>query len=363
MKKQAKANGLLYTPLKIFRYPEKLASLPRDLDEIQPPLHIRLKPTNACNHNCSYCAYRVEDMQLGQDMSVKDSIPREKMMETMHDIVDMGVKAVTLSGGGEPLCYPHLAEALGILEEGGVAFASLTNGALLKGELASIFARSGTWLRVSMDGFDGPSYAKYRGVSEDEFQKVMDNMEQFKKLGGDCFLGVSYIVNHDNADQVLAMLCRYKDIGVDSVKVSPCIVSNSGSETNEYHSPIFDQVKEQTRRAAEELASDDFEIFDAFHELSDRFDKEYDWCPFLQCVPVIAADQRVYSCQDKAYNLENGQLGSIKEKSFKEFWMDGKDKFFAIDPSRDCSHHCVRHSQNAMVYDYLRAHPGHLGFV
>lgn len=363
MKKREKAKGLLYTPLKVFHYPEKLASLPEDVEDVRAPLHIRVKPTNVCNHNCSYCAYRVEDMQLGQDMSIKDFIPRDKMMEIMTDVVDMGVKAITFSGGGDPLCYPYLADALKILEKGGVAFASLTNGALLKGECAEIFARSGAWIRISMDGYDGPSYAKYRSVSEKEFGKVMDNMEAFKQLGGDCFLGVSFIVDKDNADHVYPMLRRFKDIGIDSVKVSPCIVSNSGEETNEYHRAHFDSVKEQAARAIEEFADDDFEIFDAFHELGVRFDKQYTWCPFLQIVPVIAADQRVYACHDKAYNLENGLLGSLEEVGFKDFWMEGKEKFFSINPAKDCPHHCAVHVHNTMVYDYLRTHPDHLGFV
>ena len=363
MTKIKKDRGLLYTPLKIFNYPEKLASLPRSVAEIKPPLHIRVKPTNACNHGCHYCAYRVQGMQLGQDMSTKDSIPRNKMLEIMTDCVDMGVRAITFSGGGDPLCYKHLVEAVEILERGEVAFAALTNGALLDGPRAEAFSRAGSWVRISMDGYDGPSYAKYRNVPEDEFAKVMRNMEAFKRLGGGCLLGVSLIVDKDNADHVYAMLRRLGVIGVDSVKVSPCIVSNSGQETNAYHQGHFARVKEQVQRAKEELGRDSFEIFDAFHELGVRFDKQYSWCPYLQIVPVIGADQRIYSCRDKAYNLECGVLGSIEGRSFKDFWMHDKNTFFHIDPSRDCPHHCTVHVHNTMVYEFLLADPDHMGFV
>ena len=41
--------ALLYTPLKIFHFREKLKSLPREIPEITPPIHIRIKPTNVCN--------------------------------------------------------------------------------------------------------------------------------------------------------------------------------------------------------------------------------------------------------------------------------------------------------------------------
>jgi len=47
-------------------------------------------------------------MQLGEDMDQKDQIPEDKMMEIVEDLVNMGVKAVTFSGGGEPFLYKPL---------------------------------------------------------------------------------------------------------------------------------------------------------------------------------------------------------------------------------------------------------------
>ena len=96
--------GILYTRMKIFHFRDKLESLPRESGLTLAPLHIRIKPTNRCNHSCSYCAYRAEELQLGRDMKLQDFIPREKMLEIVDDIAAMGVKAVTFSGGGDPFC-------------------------------------------------------------------------------------------------------------------------------------------------------------------------------------------------------------------------------------------------------------------
>ena len=68
--------GLLYTRMKIFHFKDKLDSLPVDSGRILAPLNVRIKPTNACNHNRWYCAYRAENLQLGQDMNLKDFIPQ-----------------------------------------------------------------------------------------------------------------------------------------------------------------------------------------------------------------------------------------------------------------------------------------------
>jgi Fe-coproporphyrin III synthase len=353
----------LYTPLKIFHFKEKIDSLPIGNPEILSPLHIRIKPTNICNHNCYYCAYRAENLQLGQDMSKTDSIPREKMLEITDDIISMGVKAITFSGGGEPLVYPHLAEVLKKLADSPVRFASLTNGSKLKGEIADMFAMHGTWVRVSMDGWDDSSYADYRNVPNGEFKKVMNNMTEFKKLDGPCKLGVSYIVDNINAFHVYEAIIKFKDIGVDSVKISPCIIDNNGKKNNAFHRPFFNRVKDQIARAKKDVENATFEIFDAYHELDEKFDKDYTWCPYCQILPVIGADQNIYPCQDKAYNLNEGLLGSIRDRSFKDFWFQDKSVFFKINPFEHCRHHCVANAKNKLLLDYLDADPDHIGFV
>lgn len=355
--------GLLYTKMKIFHFKDKIDSLPKTTDKIMPPIHIRMKPTNICNHNCWYCAYRADNLQLGIDMKRRDYISQEKMMEIINNVVDMGVKAITFSGGGEPFCYHYLLETVKKLSQTSVKFAALTNGARLQGEVAKIFAYCGTWLRVSMDGWDDESYSSYRRVPEGEFTKVMSNMENFKKIGGKCYLGVSLIVDKNNAPYIYKFIERLKNIGVDSVKISPCIVSNDGIENNKYHQPIFEKVKQQVEKAIENLAEDKFEVFDAYHELDEKFKKEYTWCPYLQILPVIGADLNIYSCQDKAYNLGEGLVGSIKNQRFRDFWFSDKNKFFKTNPSVHCNHHCVANAKNKLILDYLNVDKKHLEFI
>jgi len=352
-----------YSSLKVLHYPDKLASLPRDVKTVLPPLHVRVKPTNACNHRCKYCAYLEEDMQLGQDMNVRDSIPREKMLEIIDDFIAMQVGAVTFSGGGEPLVYPYITEVFEKLANSPIKFSSLTNGAMLSGEKAALLAHNGTWVRVSMDGWDDASYRRYRNCGDGEYTKIMQNIEQFVAMDGKCVLGVSLIIDTENCAHIYDTLRRLKEVGVSSVKASACIVGNDGLTTNEYHASVFQATKAEIGRALTDLVDDAFEIFDAYHEMSEKFEKDYNWCPYLQIKPVVAADCRVYSCQDKAYNLDCGVLGSIAEVSFREFWDTNKEKFFEINPSRDCKHHCVASQCNKLVLDYLNVDEEHLEFV
>jgi len=351
-----------YSNLKIFHYQDKLDTLQQSSEIIKAPLHIRIKPTNVCNHNCWYCAYKSDDLQLGQDMVEKDFIPEDKMMEILKDSSDMGVKAITFSGGGEPFTYRYFEQTIEKLIEYGISFASLTNGSRLNGKIAELFARNATWLRVSIDGYDDKSYAKARDVKVGEFSKIVKNMQEFTTIKGrTCNLGVSFIIDETNYTQIYKFSKLMKNIGVDSIKLSGCVVANEGSKNNEYHKPFFNKAKELSQKVKDELEDNTFEVFDSYHYLEDKFDKDYTWCPYSQILPVIGADLNIYPCQDKAYNLDNGLVGSIKNKSFKDFWFDDKDKFFKINPSKDCQNHCVANGKNQMILDYLDVE--HLGFV
>ena len=351
-----------YSSLKIFHYQDKLDSLEKRKKEILPPIHIRIKPTNVCNHNCWYCAYKVEHLQLGQDMVERDFIPEAKMMQIIDDCADMGIKAITFSGGGEPFTYKYFLQTIKKIISKKINFASLTNGSKLSGEIAELFAHNATWLRVSIDGYDDESYAKARDVKYGEFSKLIENMKKFASIKKrTCNLGVSFIIDAKNYKNIYQFSELMKSIGVDSIKLSGTIIANEATQNNKYHASFYETAKQLSQKVKNELEDEDFEVNDSYHLLDDKFAKDYDWCPYAQILPVIGADLNIYPCQDKAYNLDNGLLGDIQNQTFKEFWYSDKNKFFTIKPSKDCHNHCVANNKNKMILEYLNA--DHLGFV
>lgn len=351
----------VYSNLKFLRYAGQIEAL--NERRVVAPVHIRIKPMNHCNHDCWYCAYRVSNLHLGEGMDYEDKIPEDKMFEIVDDVVEMGVKAVTFSGGGEPLLYKPLPEVVKRLAIGGVRVATLTNGSNLKGKVADVFAEYGTWVRVSTDAWGDASYAKSRGIHTGEYSKLLQNMREFTSRGSKCVLGVSFIINEANCTHLYDACEQLKDAGVNHVKFSGVVVSNSGLENNIYHARIRDIVTEQIERA-ETLADDCFAVIDHYHDLDSRFQKNYTTCPYLMFLTVIGADCKVYTCQDKAFT-ETGTLGSIKDQRFKDFWFSEKNRrrVFGLDPSKDCTHHCVSHAKNMAILDLLSIDPDHGPFV
>ncbi len=352
---------VVYSALKPFLYPERLHRI--GAGEVPPPVHVRIKPTNVCNHSCWFCAYRSDAVSLGSGMKERDRIPREKMLEIVEDLVAMGVQAVTFSGGGEPLIYPHIAETVDRLAEGGIRIGALSNGSMLKGKVADAFARHATWLRISIDGWDGPSYAKSRSIDETEFDKVIANLSAFAYRGSRCALGASVIIDASNAPHLLDLCLKLKRAGVGHVKLSPCIVRDSGAENDAYHRQFEPTVRAQVA-LIRELEDERFRVNDHYHALGDRFDRPEHRCPMAYLLTIIGADQVVYSCQDKAYT-QAGALGSIRERRFRDFWQsdEAKAALARIDPSRDCRHHCVASTKNERILEYLSLDAEHARFV
>jgi MoaA/NifB/PqqE/SkfB family radical SAM enzyme len=354
--------GTVYSPLKVLRYDDRLKAMRENAPAA--PVHVRIKPTNVCNHSCYFCAYRSDNVSLGDDMALRDRIAPDKMVEIVDDIIDMGVEAVTFSGGGEPLIYPGFADTVTRLGEAGIRIGCLSNGARLLGKPADAMARHGTWIRISIDGWDGPSYARYRGVKPDEFAKVMDNMSAFAARDSGCTLGASIIVDETNVGHILELTRQLKQVGARHAKISPCILSNDGAKNNAYHQPLMLRATEQIARARLELEDETFQVVDHYHLQEESFDKDYRQCPMTRLLTVIGADCEVYSCQDKAYTPA-GKLGSIKDRRFHDFWLSEENRraLSAIDPHTVCGHHCVADTKNRIMLDYLDLDPDHAAFV
>ena len=173
-----------YSTLKFLKFKDHLQAL--EERRVVAPVHIRVKPTNHCNHKCWYCAYRTDDVALGGEMNDRNRIPAARMLALAYEFVDIGVKAVTFSGGGEPLLYKPLPDVIDILAKGGVRVAALSNGSNLKGRVADAFARHGTWIRISLDAWDNPSYVKSRGAKDNDFSRLVDNIRAFTACDTKC---------------------------------------------------------------------------------------------------------------------------------------------------------------------------------
>ena len=167
------ANAL---PVKLFCCPEA-ARL--------KPIHIQFLPTNACNLRCNFCSCSERDRGLSMDWAKVPGVIRE-----LHHL---GCKAVTITGGGEPLMYPHINDTIWAFTNVGIKVGLVTNGELLYYHTGAL--RDVTWCRIS--------HADDRPFTQD-YAKMLDAVVVVAPLVDWAF---SYVVgqspNLDNIKRVV----------------------------------------------------------------------------------------------------------------------------------------------------------------
>ena len=296
-------------------------------------------------------------------MNRQDQIPWEKMQEIISDMSEMGVKAVTFSGGGEPLVYPYIAEAMQAVLSAGIDLSIITNGQLLKDERANVLANA-KWVRISFDSANAETYAKVRQLPLSAFDEVCNNICEFSKIKqNNCELGVNFVINHENANQIYAMAKMVKELGANHIKYTARVTK----DLFEYHEPFMQSVIDQIHRAEEELESENFRVINKYEGDFDSalvFHRCYEKCYVNRIFTVIAADSKVYFCHDKAY-VKEGVVGDLKNQSFKELWFSEETakRYQGFNPQKECNHHCVYDDRNELLNTFYSLDRKHINFI
>lgn len=352
-----------YSNIKMFFHTERIQKL---IDGQRcAPIYIRIKPTNCCNQRCYYCFYdetNFANVYSSKSVSRQDEIPFEKMKEIISDISDMGVKAVTFTGGGEPLVYPHITECVHMLRQEGIDYALITNAQALNDEKADAFSDA-KWVRVSIESAKETTYSRIRGVNT--FHNVIRNIEHFADVkNAKTVLGANCVVGEENYKEIYDLCRILKSAGVENIKLSPV---NIGLDTVERQKDIREHVSNLIAEAMEKLCDGKFFIIDKYTgdlSLREQYCKPYEKCYIRNLFTVIAANQKVYGCIDKAY-IENGCLGDISHQSFKEMWYSEETarKLRDYDIKKYCGFRCIYEDRNTFLADVLEVDRNHVNFI
>lgn len=103
-----------------------------------PCYHAQMILTNKCNLNCSFCSCRDDDR--------KTEMPFDDALHTVFSLKRLGMKAMTITGGGEPLLYPKINEFISFVGSSNTEIGLVTNGICLY-KLNTF--KELTWCRVS----------------------------------------------------------------------------------------------------------------------------------------------------------------------------------------------------------------------
>ena len=136
------------TGIKFWRHSEQMFNYKNGDPNTVISTHI--SPEGSCNLRCGYCSvtYRDTHSRLELD-TIKDYVLKLKTR---------GLRAVILTGGGEPTIYKHFNELVRWLKAEGLSVALITNGTRTSKVADDVWGMF-SWIRVSINIFVGWEYS------------------------------------------------------------------------------------------------------------------------------------------------------------------------------------------------------------
>lgn len=172
--KSQEEHSFTSTGIKFWRHPSHMMEYKNQGTNTVISTHI--SPEGACNLKCPYCSvtYRKNT----------NRIKLEVIQDYVLKLKSRGLKAVILTGGGEPTLYKQFNELVYWLKQQDLSVALITNGTnpkLVNDDVWKLFS----WVRVSVNIFDG----------WEEKINIPHHL-----LSEKCILGMSHVftVEHEN---------------------------------------------------------------------------------------------------------------------------------------------------------------------
>jgi wyosine [tRNA(Phe)-imidazoG37] synthetase (radical SAM superfamily) len=359
-----------YSPLKIYWHRDKLDAILRG--EVPTPAQIQLVISDLCNQDCAFCAYRMSGNLSNElfgvvkaDGSVNNNpnrmIAYEKIVEILEDAAAMEVKAIQLTGGGEPTVHPKFEQVVEKCYELGLEVGLVTNGVKLSPHAIELLMKA-TWVRISIDADSVESYVSIRRVPVIHYNRAWDNIKALakrkKETGSNLTIGVGFVVTHDNYTGVINTASDARSAGADSFRISAVFQPD-----DEKYFESFHETAAKLCTIAEQLNTDTFQVVNMFGDrVSDLVLKypDYEFCGYQQFNTYIGADLNVYRCCVLAYN-NRGIIGSLKEQTFANLWANDAPKAFHGFNAGECPR-CQFNNKNREIIRAMTP-PPHVNFV
>ncbi len=310
---------------KILRYPEVLDKIRRG--ERVYPINVEFDLTEDCNCHCAWCAFRY--------MHSKDTMSTELAERAITECADVGVKALTFTGGGEPTLHPRFADLVRYAKEQGLAVGLYTNG--IRRQALIEAAPYLDWAYISLDEADPRAYKRNKGVNA--WWAVCGNVQA---IAGKTIVGVGFLLHGDNYRQAPKMQEIAHDMGADYCQFRPVVGLDD-----------YDWVPEclQILQGVDGA----YISWERFQDVLEERPRKYTVCRASAICPCIGADGTVWVCP---HTRGLRPLGNLNDESLREIWERREEQ--VVGP--DCRIACRNHALNETL-EYVCSDAPHMEFV
>lgn len=188
--------------------------------KIPSPLFVAWDITYKCNLNCFFC-----DRQT----IYRDKLDKDLTLSEAKTVVDKLAEADVMSigiTGGEALLRKDLEDIVEYAVDKGLVVTLSTNGTLMTKSRVKKLANLVQSISISLDGLAG-THDKVRGKkgAYDGAVRGLKILTETKPRS--CAVGVNFVLNKNNFQELLQVFETVKEIGVDYFFVQPVIGSDS----------------------------------------------------------------------------------------------------------------------------------------
>lgn len=177
--------------------------------------YLLFKLTNYCNSNCVYCSHAIG--RAAQER--KHTISNDIVMKTIEDAADMGVHAISISGG-EPLLREDIVSIIKKVVDCKMIPVLLTNGLLLDRFWDDLGAVGLRYIVISIDSVNRHIYEKQRGASFNMAVTGIEAALKLRKKYGRSEIHVSAVLTKNNHEDFMKLVTYMRDRDI-KVQVIP----------------------------------------------------------------------------------------------------------------------------------------------
>ena len=279
------------------------------------PIHLEIDLANICNHKCSFC--NMADT-LANDKSV---IKTDILIKALNDSYQLGAKAISFTGGGEPTMHKDFAKITRACREIGFDLGLITNGSLIRKDIRQAIVEDFQWIRISLGGPTEKSYEQIQG--KNDFKKVLHNILGLKSSSKDKSLnvGLKIMLTPENIKHFPDCTSELIDNGINSesvdyVQLVPDQFTNDGGEfvRSNLVKIACSQLQEGLDKLGIPLLGSYFSVDNDYRDL----DKSKTcFAHFFQL--VITAEGFVTFCKNSRETTDL-HIGNIYKDSIADIW-------------------------------------------
>lgn len=362
-----KQGGGAYSTAKLAEHPEALEAL-RDGRSKLTTVH--LMPQNVCNQSCEFCSYRLEDNKNSEAFDESSHIPKEMCDNLLDDFAELGVKGVELTGGGEPLAYPHIRHLLKRLRRHGFSVGIVTNGTLLERCASDLLALGDhlRWVRVSIDAGCRETYRQMRGAHPGQWDKawaavswLSDNSKSFHP---EFEVGVGFVQSNSNLGEAEAFVEKARQAGAHNVRLS---LTFSDKQREYFTDPVAVALAvQQSEGFADRFNTDRFTVYNMMPRRWNETahpQQDYEKCYTKDLLCVVEGSCKVYTCCTFTGSLR-GLYGTFSEhpEGFRGLWESKEIMRQTWDSRISCPVSCLYRERNLAMIEMLKE-PKHKDFI